>query len=323
MRASRIRRVVCIALLFVEVGTSLSFLSGPKTTTLRSQQRIASSAATELKRRDVLQHWSSVLINSGSIIAGGIVISPAANANAEELVAEGEQRMVFRQKPTAPIGALLPAIQQRMLLEAALEVVKKQSSTEDLKPKLASILLPLGDDNGASDKRSTNIQNNNNAGLLKQYNPAKVLRGDLARATMNLYTTNLNYNAILGTEQPRDAYAVTDPNWKKSYIRTNDGLPNIQKVIGADLDLRFLYRNQVQLKIDDAVAEFYYQCDSGNADYTELQSLLQEAAQAFDLWLDRIRFGDVRDALEAAMSGETTQVQATWAAGFTPPTTTQ
>ena len=150
--------------------------------------------------------------------------------------------------------------------------------------------------------------------IIQQYNPATVLRGDLVRATMNLYQTNLNYNNLLNN--PEEAFTVTDPNWKKSYIRANNGLPDLKKLIGADLDMRQLLRNQVQLKIDDAAAELY----ASDCDNEELVSLLQEATQNFDLWLNRVRTGDVRDALKAALAGESVKIYDSYAAGFLPPT---
>ena len=108
---------------------------------------------------------------------------------------------------------------------------------------------------------------------------------------------------------------ITDPAWKKAFIRENGGLPALQRVIGADLDMRQLLRNQVQLKIDDAAAELY----SPDRDDKELIELLQEAARNFDLWLDRVRTGDVRDAIKVILTGETIQVYDTYAAGFLPP----
>merc|ERR1711862_740678 len=92
--------------------------------------------------------------------------------------------------------------------------------------------------------------------VLKMYDPATTLRGDITRAAMNLYQTNLNYNNIIASQS--NAYTVTDTEWKKSYIRDNDGLPDISKLIGADLDIRQLLRNDVQQKLDDAAAELYY-----------------------------------------------------------------
>mmetsp|Transcript_7963 Transcript_7963/g.16738 ORF Transcript_7963/g.16738 Transcript_7963/m.16738 type:complete len:152 (+) Transcript_7963:553-1008(+) len=150
---------------------------------------------------------------------------------------------------------------------------------------------------------------------------------------MNLYTTNLNYNNLVynnnnnGVNENATPYTVTDPSWKKSYIRANNGLPDLQQVIGADLDLRYLYRNRVELLLLDAAAELYSDSntkdgydDASVVDNTEeLQQLLQEAANAFDQWLDRVRYGDVRDALQAAMKGQTTKVYDSWAAGFLPP----
>mmetsp|Transcript_29790 Transcript_29790/g.49162 ORF Transcript_29790/g.49162 Transcript_29790/m.49162 type:complete len:120 (+) Transcript_29790:2-361(+) len=110
---------------------------------------------------------------------------------------------------------------------------------------------------------------------------------------MNVYQLNLNYDALLNMS-PGDAVSVTDPDWKKSYIRKNDGLPDLERIVGADIDMRQLLRNQVQLDIDDASAELWaVECDTN-----ELTSLLQDAAGNFDLWLDRVRAGDVRDALE-------------------------
>ena len=222
--------------------------------------------------------------------------------------------MVLRQKPTAPIGALIPAIQQRLLLEAALEWMKPNQDSNDPQQqsprnqKLKTILLPLDDDITVTDR-------NRDAKVLKRYDPSRVLRGDLTRATMNLYQTNLNYNNLLSIDNPNEAFTITDPDWKKSYIRANNGLPDLQKVIGADLDMRQLLRNQVQLKLDDAAAELY--ADDCNDE--ELVVLLKEAAQSFDLWLDRVRYGDVRDAIEAALKGEKVQIYDSFAAGFLPP----
>jgi len=211
-------------------------------------------------------------------------------------VGEGTERMVFKQKPTAPIDALLPAIQQRLLLEAALNVLggtskQNQPTTESEKLQgLKSILPPLDE--------SPNFNNQNgsqNSRVLKEYPPDKALRGAVIRATMNVYQLNLNYDNLLN-KNPNDAIEITDPGWKKSYIRANDGLPDLPKIVGADIDMRQLLRNQVQLKIDDAAAELY----ANDCDLDELMALLQDAARNFDLWLDRVRAGDVRDAIRIA-----------------------
>jgi hypothetical protein len=53
-----------------------------------------------------------------------------------------------------------------------------------------------------------------------------------------------------------ESYTVTATlETKKAYIRANDGLPDVKAVITSDLDLRDLYRNELQLKVDDAQAE--------------------------------------------------------------------
>ena len=261
-------------------------------------------------RRDVILQWSTFLTGNA------ILLSSSQEAQA---IGEGTERMVFRQKPTAPVGALLPAVQQRLLLEMALDLAQKRD-LENLK----LILPPLDDTNPIP-----NANGRQNARILKEFPPNKVLRGDLLRATMNLYQTNLNYNNLLAN--PNEAFVVTDPDWKKSYIRANDGLPDLQKLIGADIDMRQLLRNQVQVKIDDAAAELYATTttttttndaaddDDNDNNSDELIRLLQEAGQYFDLWLDRIRPGDVRDAVQMALAGTAIPVYDTYAAGFLPP----
>ncbi|CAB9531191.1 expressed unknown protein [Seminavis robusta] len=293
--------VVLLVMWETSAGLSSSTTTNPKVDTTTS-----TALSKKWNRRDVFWHLATTATTSSLLV----LLVPPFHQEARA-IGEGEQRMVLREKPTAPIGALLPAIQQRLLLQAALELAQSSQQPQQLE-KLQTILPPLDDQ---SSKRGTS----QDVRVLQQYNPAKVLRGDLIRACMNLYTTNLNYDKLLQTARDDAAYTVTDPTWKKSYIRANDGLPDIQKVIGADLDLRYLYRNQVELKVDDAAAELYYASDNNNnIDREELISLLREATLAFDQWLDRIRYGDVRDALEAALSGKTTRVYDSWASGFLP-----
>ena len=253
------------------------------------------------QRRAFLSKLATATTCSASLPILLLLVEPPKGAKA---IGEGEQRMVFKEKPTAPIDALLPAIQQRLLLEIAVGACKERKLD-----KLKSILPPLDDD-------ASIIGTKQDLKVLKRYNPAQVLRGTIARAAMNLFTTNLNYDNLLSKSSPTEAYDVTDPAWKKSYIRSNDGLPDIQKLIGADLDLRYLYRNEVQLKLDDAAAELY----AADCDEQDLRQLLEEATSAFDQWLDRVRYGDVREALELALQGKTARVYDSWAAGFLPPT---
>lgn len=240
------------------------------------------------------------------------VIMP--NHDAARAVGEGSERMVFRTKPSAPTAALVPALQQRLLLEAALQLCSnKNNSSSDTsvnEVRLKSLLPPLSE--RTSYKRDDAV--------FKQYAPAKVLYGATTRAAMNIYTANLRYEDGITTrggtkDTPNSAYDVTDPDWKKAYIRANDGLPDVKKVIVADLDLRDLYRNQVEQKLDDAAAELYApQCDS-----QELRTLLKEAAVSFDQWLDRIAESDVQNAMRDVLAGKELQLDAAYTAGFLPP----
>jgi len=266
----------------------------------------SSSSLSKWDRRSFLMSPSLLMMPAISSVfvpsvLGGFTLFP-------EIVhglGEGEERMIFKQKPTAPLAALIPAMQQRLLLEASIDFCTRKEFE-----MVKQIISPLDESNDYMQ----NSSGNQNLKIITQYNPAKVLRGDLVRATMNLYQTNLNYNNILSN--PNDAFIITDPVWKKSFIRENGGLPDLQRVIGADLDMRQLLRNQVQLKIDDATAELY----SSNRDEEELLTLLQEAGRNFDLWIDRVRTGDVRDALESILTGKSVvKVYDSYAAGFLPP----
>ncbi|KAL3907484.1 MAG: hypothetical protein SGILL_008857 [Bacillariaceae sp.] len=225
-------------------------------------------------------------------------------------IGEGSERMVFRQGPPAPLGALLPAVQQRLLLEAIRELAKglPDSDEKRRRQQIQSVLLPLSETKQSDYK------------LMKQYSASKVLSGPLVRASMNVYTANLNYGAAASSDNknPADVYDVTDPQWKKAYIRANDGLPDVKRVIVADLDLRDLYRNEVQQKLDDASAEWY----SSSCELKEFQELLQEAASSFDAWFDRIPDKDVQAAIQAVLDGKELKLQEPFAAGFLPKTVT-
>jgi hypothetical protein len=94
---------------------------------------VIESSLINLNRRDFFKHFASSMCSVS--IAGGIVLPNHANsaeittqstATVEQI--EQNQRMIFREKPTAPIGALVPAIQQRLLLEATLDIFSTSSS---------------------------------------------------------------------------------------------------------------------------------------------------------------------------------------------------
>ena len=265
----------------------------------RSSQRTPTHE-TPFDRRSFLGRIA--VISSFSLVSNSILAIEDAFA-----IGEGEQRMILSNKPKAPLGALVPAAQQRLLLERCLIALSSNNKTleTDTITQLKSILLQLPSEN---DSRIALPRGNKDLSVMRQYNPNQILSGDVVRASMNIYTANLRYG-----EQPQ--YTVTDPNWKKSFIRANDGLPDVQQVIIADLDLRDLYRNQVQVKLDDASAELY----SDNRDLDELRTSLQEAATAFDQWLGRIDDADVAAALDAALQGKSLQVYDSYYAGFIPP----
>jgi hypothetical protein len=280
-----------------------------------------------------------------------LAVTPSSSSSSPSmflgLVEDGPERIKFKQKPTAPIGALLPSVQQRLLLEICIDAARQKNLR-----KLKTIIPPLssGDSYGSVGKwgdlvKSKQLQ------ILKQNDPSRVLRGEVVRAAMDLYQVNLNYAQILyGNDENSkvkisDVIEIADPVWKKSYIRRNDGLTNdfIAKVIGADVDVRQLLRNQVQTNLDDAAAELYYissvtACtgsddgiggdDGEGCDLDELINLLQTAAKNFDLWLDRVRYGDVRDAIQMAVGLETggsktatknIRIYDSFEAGFIPP----
>ncbi|KAG7345492.1 hypothetical protein IV203_033023 [Nitzschia inconspicua] len=274
---------------------------------------VATSSSSSTSRRSFLWRTS----RDSVMIAASVTAIPVATASQKALaMGEGSERMVFKQAPTAPVGALLPAVQQRLLLEALREMASALATDEESKNRMQrrqqieSILLPLSDDNSFMFNGK-----HQDYKLLKKYSPSKVLSGGLVRASMNIYTANLSYsNTANKNNYPNDVYDVTDPTWKKAYIRAYDGLPSVDKVIAADLDLRDLYRNQIQQKLDDASAEWY----NTNRDIKEFCGLLNDAAASFDLWLDRISEQDVKAALQTVLEGKEIQIYETYSAGFIP-----
>ncbi|KAG7369769.1 hypothetical protein IV203_027515 [Nitzschia inconspicua] len=274
---------------------------------------VTTSSSSSTSRRSFL--WGTS--RDSVMIAASVSAIPVATTSQKALaMGEGSERMVFKQAPTATVGALLPAVQQRLLLEALREMASALATDEESKNRMQcrqqieSILLPLSDDNSFMFNAK-----NQDYKLHKKYSPSKVLSGGLVRASMNIYTANLIYSKTGNNHNnPYEVYDVTDPTWKKAYIRANDGLPSVDKVIAADLDLRDLYRNQFQQMLDDASAEWY----STNCDIKEFCGPLNDAAASFDLWLDRISEQDVKAALRAVLEGKEIQIYKTYSAGFIP-----
>ena len=247
----------------------------------------------------------------------------ALELSSEETVSkyEGPERMVFAKRPRAPTAALLPAIQQRLVLETCLSICSTIATSADAQSQEAAMrkLKDLMLDPSVTEKSeklpsfssvTSKKQSLLDRQIMLQYSPDRVVGGGLVRACMNIYTANLRYNT------DDSSYIVTDPEWKKQYIRSNDGLPDVTRVITADLDIRDLYRNQVQLKVDDAAAELYL---ANPPDMEEFQSLLKEAIAAMDQWFERIPDADVEEALNEARKGKSLQVYESYRAGFIPP----
>jgi hypothetical protein len=255
----------------------------------------------DVNRRGVLsRRLFGAVLRAVATTLPSVYVSTIAPAGA---TGEGSERMVLRHKPTAVTSALVPAVEQRLLLQVIIaELSSSSSSSSSLSStvspssieKIKSILPPLNEDR-IPDYR-----------VMQQYSPSKVLMGSLTRAAMNLYTSNLNYGISKSSsssssrqnQSPTEYYTITDPAWRRDYIRANDGLPTVDQVVAADLDVRDLYRNQVQQRLDDASAELY----SRECDVEELQSVVVDAAKSFDMWLDRISDEDVADAIQAALA---------------------
>ena len=380
----------------------------PSTASKHRRIRVESmtSASNVVDRRSFWTHSSSASVTVAAFVglsipqrswadsgaskypkASSISFSSTTSSLSVGLVEEGPERIKLKRKPSAPVGALVPSIQQRLLLEVCIDAAKNK----DLQ-KLKSIIPPLSSSTTTS-RNTRSSQSSNQLRLLKQNDPSRVLRGDVTRAAMDLYQVNLNYNTIFDDDDEKsdssvtasstntvdrsssssnnsnnnadpsfpavkDVIDITDPVWKKSYIRSNDGLNSdfVSKVIGADIDLRQLLRNQVQTYLDDAAAELYYVSgrtsrttpgntdddddnnddddgitSSSGCDCDELVELLQLAAKNFDLWLERVRYGDVREAIQMVLfesssssssgvsSTNNIRIYESYQAGFIPP----
>lgn len=186
-------------------------------------------------------------------------------------------------RPYAPLEALVPAARNRLLLTKCLalanELVNKQNAGgdyESLETRLKQTIPPPISNLVSSISRKT------------PWRPTQ-LTGTSMRAAMNIYTANLRF---------ADSYVLTASDTdKRSYIRQYNQLPNVKQVVAADLDLRDLYRNLVETKMDDAQAELY----SDNLDAVELQSLLRQVDDTYRQWFALISEQDIQAAEKEAL----------------------
>jgi hypothetical protein len=224
-------------------------------------------------------------------IAASILASIAPRTDAADAAMLDDGGSPLSNRPRAPLSALVPATQQRLLLEQCLEISEQLLATADtaavtpehsavLFSQLRSILPPPPGD-----------QNSNTRRMSARQQQQQQLSGPAVRATCNVYTSQLRF---------ADSYVFTaDKETKSTLIRRDGGVPSIQQVIISDLDLRDLYRNEWQTLVDDIQAELYY-----NRDVAELASLLTRAMQASNHWFDLISPQDVIEAREAILLGQ-------------------
>ena len=228
-----------------------------------------------------------------------LLLSPLPSiAQAAELLEESSSSssstpITNDNRPRAPLEALIPATQQRLLIESALEIARQlkevatadtdtQTKTNDgYLQQLKEILEPPPSDD----------DDNSKGRLQKQQaipNNFTRLSGRSIRASMNVYTAKLRFGG---------SYILTaSPDIRKKMIR-DEQLPDVKTVIAADLDLRDLYRNQLQTTMEDAQAELY----SPNFTAAELVDLLQQASSTCQTWFGFISPQDVQEARDAVL----------------------
>lgn len=275
------------------------------------------------------RQWLARLATTTITTAGSwLLSSPLGPAHAmDDLVAADQtQRMAFKQRPRAPLSTLLPATEQRMLLKECLALSKdlsvhsnsKDSSQKDAAiQRLENILVNPKQEGGGYNYYTRGLtekkRTERDLRILAQYQQSqpRKLSGNIVRAAMNIYITNLRYGSD---------YTVEDAEWKSSYIRQNGGLPDFRKLIQADLDLRILYMNQVQIRVDDAAAEFHATVESNDdEDFEELRHLLRLANDSMDLWFQLIEDVDIAEATNAVEKGVTIKLaDSSYMAGFVP-----
>jgi hypothetical protein len=198
-------------------------------------------------------------------------------------------------RPRAPLSALVPAIQQKLLLEQCLDISKQLLATATTAADTTSA-LNLEHNNVLFSQLQSIIPpppEDQNIKTMRMNTPQKQqqhLSGPTVRAACNVYTSQLRF---------ADSYVFTaDKETKSTLIRRDGGVPSVKQVIISDLDLRDLYRNEWQTLVDDIQAELYH-----DRDVVELNSLLTRAMQASKHWFELISPQDVTEAREAIILG--------------------
>ncbi|GKZ00535.1 hypothetical protein MPSEU_001005900 [Mayamaea pseudoterrestris] len=205
-----------------------------------------------------------------------------------------------RRRPFAPMQALVPAMQQKLLLEKVEQLTQQLAIKSRADSDLTEIMGQLKELVEAPSSSSSSTAKFA-IGATKRYavesqqsiTPSDSaiitkLSGAKTRAAMNTYTANLRFS---------DSYLLTaSPSEKSRMLRDKGAFPNVKQVVTADLDLRDLYRNLAQTTLDDVAAELY----ATETDVSELSKLTKEAVAAFDQWLSFIDEQDVRAARSAA-----------------------
>jgi hypothetical protein len=220
----------------------------------------------------------------------GLFIAVARARESSAVSSQGEPEVgAYTQQPTrrpyaASAEALVPATQVRRLLHDASLLATKLNTenSNEANLTLSQLRSLFAVDHSVSERSLSRWQVPNNRGStngLDAWVNLDHLSGRLVRSALNIYTANLRFS---------DSYVLTaDPVVRKQLIRS-DALPNVQTVITADLDLRDLYRNAIQMAVDDIQAELFSVCDA-----MEVQTLVSQAQVAMMAWFALIDEADV------------------------------
>jgi hypothetical protein len=206
------------------------------------------------------------------------------NTNDAVLAADQVQELQQQQqqgrkskRPYAPtVEALVPGTQVRVSLQKASQLTTTWINTTNGIDRGDAVLQQLRD---LFDATTTPAR----PSVLAQPQRSPKLSGRAVRSALNAYTVNLRFG---------ENYILTAPPEQRKQLIRNDALPNVQTVITADLDLRDLYRNQIQTAVDDVQAELLLP----TPDPLEVRTLLLEARTAIDAWFMLIDDFDVQAA---------------------------